>query len=124
MSAQMEAAITKMGGISGMAKQLAALGEVVEISPAYEGEIKGFTAYYIPCVFSLMSADIVLVVQDGAVAGLQTGAYSGGQEEKESGAFERRDLALPVPSLGELPGVLTVPEGETSALAFRSARLS
>lgn len=113
LSAQMEAAITKMGGISGMAKQLAALGEVVEISPAYEGEIKGFTAYYIPCVFSLMSADIVLVVQDGAIAGLQTGAYSGGQkEEAGSDAFDSVELALPVPSLGELPGTLTVPKGE------------
>ena len=115
MSAQMEAAAAQLGGLGAMAKQLAALGAAERIEPAYEGEIKGFKAFYIPCVFSVMSVDIVLVVQDGAIAGLQTGAYSGGQQEKEaeSDAFDSVELALPVPSLGELPGLLTVPKGES-----------
>ena len=113
MTAQMEAAAKMMGGIAGLAKPLAALGEVKEISPAYEGELKGYKAFYIPCVFSLMPADLILVVEDGAIAGLNTGAYSGGQNEQAaSGAFDSIDLALPVPSLGELPGTLTVPKGE------------
>ena len=114
MSAQMEAAAAQLGGLGAMAKQLAALGAAERIEPAYEGEIKGFKAFYIPCVFSVMSVDIVLVVQDGAIAGLQTGAYSGGQQEEkvESDAFDSVELALPVPSLGELPGLLTVPKGE------------
>ena len=53
-------------------------------------------------------------MQDGAVAGLQTGTYSGGQqeEEAESVAFDSIELALPVPGLGELPGTLTLPKGD------------
>ena len=114
MSAQMEAAAARMGGIAGLAKQMAALGTVAEIGSAYEGEIQKFKAFYIPCVFSAMSADLILIVQDGEIAGLQTGTYSGSikKEQDESGAFENTGLALPVPSLGELPGTLTLPKGE------------
>ena len=112
MTPQMEAAAAQAGGVAGLAKQLAALGTAKEIAPAYEGSLQGFTAFYIPCVFSAMSVDLILVVQDGAVAGLQIGTYSGGREEPaESGAVDSVELALPVPGLGELPGILTLPEG-------------
>ena len=42
------------------------------------------------------------------------GAYSGGQQVRTAGSGQPEliELALPVPSLGELPGILTVPEGE------------
>ena len=113
MTADMEAGIAQMGGIAGLAKQLAALGTPAEISPAYEGSSKGYTLYCIPCVFSTMSLDLILVVQDGAIAGLQTGTYSGGQkEEAKPETFDSIDLPLPVPGLGELPGILTVPNGD------------
>ena len=114
MSAQMEAAAAQLGGIEGLAKQMAALGTVVEIGSAWEGKVQTFKAFYIPCVFSAMSVDLILIVQDGAIAGLQTGAYSGKQkdEQAESGAFDSIDLALPVSSLGELPGTLTLPAGD------------
>ena len=112
MTPQMEAAMTRLGGIAAMAKQMAALGTLTGPVSVREGQVQGYRAFFIPCAFSVMPVDLILVIQDGAIAGLSTGAYSGGQEEKESGALERRDLALPVPSLGELPGVLTVPEGE------------
>ena len=114
MSAQMEAVATQLGGIAGLAKQMAALGAVVEIHPAYEGEIQGYKVFYIPCVFSAGSKDLILVVGDGAIAGLQIGNFSGDREEAkaESDVFDSIELALPVPSLGELPGVLTVPKGE------------
>ena len=113
MTDRMEAAAAQLGGIAGLAKQLTALGTPTEISPAYEGEAGGLKAFFIPCTFSLMPVDIVLVVQDGAVAGLQTGAYSGGKkEEAASGLFDSVELALQVPALGELPGVLTIPKGD------------
>ena len=112
-SVQMEAALRQMGGIAGMAKQLAALGTPENILPAYEGEAGGLKVFYIPCAFSAMQVDLVLAVQDGVIAGLQTGPYSGGKEEKtESDLYDNLELALPVPSLGELPGILTVPKGE------------
>ena len=114
MSPQMEAAAAQLGGIAGLAKQMAALGTVEEIHPAYEGEIQKYRAFYIPCVFSAMSVDLVLIVQDGMIAGLQTGAYSGKPEEAEAepDAFESIELALPVPVYGELPGILAMPKGE------------
>ncbi len=112
-SVQMEAALRQMGGIAGMAKQLAALGTPENILPAYEGEAGRLKVFYIPCAFSAMQVDLVLAVQDGVIAGLQTGPYSGGKEEKtESDLYDSLELALPVPSLGELPGILTVPKGE------------
>ena len=114
MSAQMEAAAAQMGGIAGLAKQMAALGKVMEIRPAYEGEIQKNKAFYIPCVFASMSVDLILVVQNGLIAGLLTGAYSGRTEEAkaEPDVFESLELPLPAAFLGELPGVLTVPKGD------------
>ena len=104
MTAQMQAAADQMGGIGGLAKSLAALGTAGEIGSAVEGELSGFKTFSIPCAFSLMPVDLVLVIQDGAVAGLQTGAYSGGKEEKtESDLFDSVELNLPVPTIGELP---------------------
>ncbi len=112
-SAQMEATLPLIGGIAGMAKQLGQLGTAEEIRPAYEGEIQGFKAFCIPCIFSVMPADVILAVQDGAIAGLSVGAYSGVKEEEtEPELFDSVGLALPVPGLGELPGILTVPKGE------------
>ena len=114
MSTQMETALVPLGGLAGMAKQLAALGTPDRIEPAYEGEIRGMKAFFIPCRFSAMPVDIVLGVQDGAIAGLSTAQYSGGKEEAkaENDAFDAVELALPVPGLGELPGILTVPKGD------------
>ena len=113
-SPQMETALNQYGGIGGLAKQFAPLGKPEKIDPAYEGEIQGYKAFYIPIVFSAMSSDLILVVTDGAIAGLMTGAYSGGKKEEmaENDLFDSIELALEVESLGELPGILTVPKGE------------
>ena len=114
MTAQMEQAAALSGGIAGLARQIAALGTVMKIGHAYEGELRGYKIFYVPCVFSVMPVDLLLVVQDGAIAGLQTGAYNGHREEDRpaSDAFDSIELDLPVPSLGELPGILTMPRGE------------
>ena len=109
----MEAAARQMGGIAGLAKQLAALGMPESVQPAYEAEMNGMKVFHVPCVFSAMETDLLLAVQDGAIAGLTTGAYTGGREENaDSGLYDSIELALPVPMLGELPGTLTVPKGE------------
>ena len=113
-SPEMEAALSQYGGIGGLAKQFASLGAPVKIDPAYEGEIQGYKVFYVPVAFAATSADLLLAVQDGVIAGIQPGAYSGGKEETpaESDAFDSIELALPVPGLGELPGTLTLPKGE------------
>ena len=114
MTAQMAAAVSQLGGIKGMAASLSRLGDIVETGSAYEGKLQGFKVFYGPCVFSTMSVDLILATQDGAIAGLSTGVYSGGKEEPaDTDDFDSIDLALPVPSLdGELPGTLTVPKGD------------
>ena len=114
-TAQMGAAIKQLGGLAGMAKQLAALGTPKTILPAYEGKVFGTKAFFVPCAFSVMRVDLILAVQDGAIAGLSTGVYSGdkaGEKDAASDQYDSLELALPVPSLGELPGTLTLPKGE------------
>ena len=113
-TAQMNAALTMYGGIGGLAKQFVSMGKPVSIDPAYEGEVQGYKAFFVPIVFSALSTDLILVVQDGKIAGISPGAYSGGGKEEpvESDSFDSVDLSLPVPSLGDLPGVLTLPKGE------------
>ncbi len=113
MSDQMNTVTAQMGGIGNLAKQLQALGTVKEIGAAYEGKMREFKVFFVPCVFSKMSADLILTVDDGAIAGLTTGAYKGGlDEDSSSDTYDSIELALPVVGLGELPGILTVPKGE------------
>ena len=109
---EVKTALDAAGGMKAVAMQFAALGEVKEIQPAYQKDIQGYQAFYIPCVFSTMSVDIVLVAQNGAIAGVQTGVFSGKQEESASSDLVSIELNLPVPALGELPGILTLPAGD------------
>ena len=111
MTRQMKMA-TARGGMKALADQLAALGAAERIGAAYEGEIRGYKVFYVPCAFSVKPADLILVTENGAVAGLQTGPYTG-DRQTESEAFDSLELALPVPALnGELPGTLLIPKGE------------
>ncbi|MBQ7183179.1 MAG: alpha/beta fold hydrolase [Clostridia bacterium] len=109
----MEAAAKQAGGIAGLAGQLKMLGSLREALPAYEGKLQGYKAFYVPCVFTVMPVDLILVTQDGALAGLVTGPYTGDREqETETGTFTSTALSLPAPPLGDLPGTLTLPKGD------------
>ncbi len=111
----MEAAAKQAGGIAGLAGQLKMLGSLREALDAYEGELQGYKAFYVPCAFSLMKVDLILVTQDGALAGLVTGPYTGDrvrETKTETEAFISTALSLPAPPLGELPGTLTLPKGD------------
>ena len=112
MTDLLESAVSSMGGFRGLAAALSQFGAIQKVESAYEGQLAGYTVYYVPCIFSNASADILVAVSDGALAGLQTGAYTGGGSAV-SEAFESIGLDLPVPALnGQLPGTLTLPEGE------------
>ncbi len=80
-TAQMNAALTMYGGIGGLAKQFVSMGKPVSIDPAYEGEVQGYKAFFVPIVFSALSTDLILVVQDGKIAGISPGAYIGDGKE-------------------------------------------
>ena len=110
---QMNATAAAAGGMKGLAASLAALGTLSETGAPYEGTLQGYRVFYVPCVFSVMPIDLIVVTEQGAVAGLTTGPYTGNREQAApSAAFDEIGLALEVPSLGELPGTLTVPKGE------------
>ena len=114
MTVQMQKAAAASGGMKGLAASLATLGKAEKISSAYAAEIQGYPAYHIPCIFTNMSVDLVLITDQGAVAGLTTGVYTGETEaQADADTFVSAELALPVPALnGELPGTLTLPEGD------------
>ena len=111
---QMKMAVTMSGGMKGIAGSLEALGTIETIGSAFQGEVQGMQAYFIPCVFSNAMVDLILVMDQGAVAGLTTGPYTNvSEEETQAEGIEEIELAIPVPALqGELPGTLTLPEGE------------
>ncbi len=116
LSARMEQAITENGGFRVLAQQLAALGKAGEISTAYEGKTAGMKSFRVPCRFALAERDIVLIPDDeGAIDGLVIDLYTGPEqaESAETRNYTELQLALPVEELnGELPGTLTIPEGE------------
>ncbi len=116
LSARMEQAITENGGFRVLAQQLAALGKAGEISTAYEGKTAGMKSFRVPCRFALAERDIVLIPDDeGAIDGLVIDLYTGTEqaESAETRNYTELQLALPVEELnGELPGTLTIPEGE------------
>ncbi len=114
VTSQMALSVALSGGWAKLAASLASLGTPAGIGPAYEGEYKGYRVFFVPCVFSAMSLDLIVVMEGEEIGGLVTGPYTGGQQEQAaSGRWESMDLSVPVPALdGELPGTLTVPEGE------------
>lgn len=116
LSEMMDQVVSGNGGFSAIAKQFAALGKLHETAPAYAGEISGMKMFRVPCRFSMAEMDIVLTLDgEGAIAGLVTDRYTGPakKENSEGRHYSETELFLPVPEMnGELPGTLTVPEGE------------
>ncbi|MBQ8081933.1 MAG: alpha/beta fold hydrolase [Clostridia bacterium] len=107
----MAQAVAASGGWQGLAASLAGLGQLQQRSPAYAGKLQGYTAYYIPCMFTEAAMDLILITDQGAVAGLSTGAYTGDRASALE-AYEQLPLSLPAPALdGALPGTLTLPKG-------------
>lgn len=113
LTAQMLQAISMYGGWKGMALSLtSALGTPVRIGPAYAGVLQGYQTWYVPCEMTALSVDLLLVTEQGTLAGISTGPYTGLPEENDC-AFESVSLDVPVPALkGQLPGTLTLPEGD------------
>ena len=135
LTPEMEKAVTASGGWAGLAKSLAVLGKPDRIGSAYEDTWRGMNVLRVPCTFSAAPADLVFVLENGAIAGLVTDVYTGESEtpteetenigskdETESAGnadaaeaqlFTEVSLSVPVPELnGELPGTLTIPEGD------------
>ena len=111
------AALQKSGGFAGLQKQLKGLGKLKETGPVLVRTIGEYTSYGVPCRFFLQKLNLVLNVdKEGRIAGIVTAEYEEGRAEEESSPaqenFREKQLNLPVEGLGELEGLLTLPENE------------
>ena len=126
------AALKKAGGFAGLQKQLKILGKLKETGPVLIRQIGAYTSYSVPCRFEKQKLNIVLNVDNkGRIGGIVTAEYEEGtannpqtsadaaEEETANNPQtsadaegEYREISLPLQAgdLGELPGILTLPE--------------
>lgn len=125
-------ALNASGGLAGLQASLKSLGELQSAGEPIVSEIGGYISYSVPCVFALQKLNLVLNVDgEGKIAGIVTAAYEENTvaESEEAGdAVERSEeigealpagitemeVSLPVDGQEgwELPGTLTLPEGD------------
>lgn len=110
-----------LGGFEGLQKQLMLLGEFSGVEDPEVSQISGYTAYSVPCEFSLQNINIIVNVDSqGQVAGIFTTEYS--QTSRTEGETEASlpsglsEVELTVPVAGHegwaLGGTLTLPSGD------------
>lgn len=113
-------ALEASGGLAGLQTSLKSFGEFQTAGEPIISEIMGYTSYSVPCTFELQKLNLVLNVDgEGRIAGIVTAPYTEGTVSGEdiSGKAEGiREIDLNIPVDGEagweLPGTLTLPEGE------------
>ena len=114
-------ALEPMGGFEGLKTQLQALGDFGGCGTPIVTESQGYTSYSVPCEFSVQNVNIqVSVDAQNRIAGIFTLEYTTGETaEGETLAslpsgLKEVDVKIPVEGTQgwELPGVLTLPEGE------------
>lgn len=116
-------ALKTSGGFAGLQSSLKALGELQSVGEPVISEVSGYTSYSVPCIFSLQKLNLVLNVDsEGQIAGIVTAAYEEGIAEGESELSSEElpekitetELSIPVEGHEgwDLPGTLTMPEGE------------
>lgn len=121
-------ALEASGGLEGLQKSLQGLGQLTLVGEPLVSVLGTYTSYSVPCVFALQKLNLVLNVDSqGAVAGIVTAPYEdkGAQEgvseaipeaEESISEAEIEEMALSVPvekpEGGQLPGTLTLPEGD------------
>ena len=111
------AALEPAGGFSGLQKSLKSLGKLRDMKPAYTYSTGEYTSFAVPCVFFLTKINIILNADsEGRIGGIVTGTYQEAQSEEETQeapAYTETELTLPLEEYdGELPGILTIPEGD------------
>ena len=110
-------ALEPQGGFEGLKEQLKVLGDFKGTGEPIVSEVQGYTSYSVPCEFSVQNVNIVINVDsENKVGGIFTAEYTAGGETQASlpSGLVEKDLNVPVPGKDgwELPGTLTLPEGE------------
>lgn len=125
---ELQSALEQSGGLGGLQASLKSLGELQSVEEPIVSEIGGYTSYSVPCVFSVQKLNLVVNVDsEGRIAGIVTAAYetaaddpAAAKEEEDPAdisipqGLTEMELSLPVTEREgwELPGTLTLPEGE------------
>lgn len=114
-------ALDAQGGFAALQEQLKVLGELKSIGEPAVSVVGGYTSYSVPCEFSVQNINLVINVNsENEVGGIVTAEYTGSsqaggetQTSLPSGLVEL-DVNVPVPGKEgwELPGTLTMPEGD------------
>lgn len=114
-------ALDAQGGFAALQEQLKVLGELKNIGEPAVSVVGGYTSYSVPCEFSVQNINLVINVNsENEVGGIVTAEYTGssqaGGETQTSLPSGLVELDVNVPVSGkegwELPGTLTMPEGD------------
>lgn len=114
-------ALDAQGGFAALQEQLKVLGELKSIGEPSVSVVGGYTSYSVPCEFLVQNINLVINVNsENEVGGIVTAEYTGssqaGGETQTSLPSGLVELDVNVPVSGkegwELPGTLTMPEGD------------
>lgn len=113
-------AMEAAGGLEGLQTSLEAFGTFQKSGEPIISEIMGYDSYSVPCTFELQQLNLVLNVdKEGKIAGIVTAPYmepASLEEERFENVTGIREIELKLPVAGEddweLPGILTLPEGD------------
>lgn len=75
----------------------------------------GYKTVCVPCQFEIQNLNLQISFQDGKIAGVLTAVYQEAQEEEETAeekGYTEKEIVLAAGDGMELPGTLTLPEGD------------
>lgn len=115
-------AMETSGGFEALQESMGMLGELKNMGEPAVTEAPGYVIYSVPCEFAAMKLNLTITVDgQGSIAGVTTAEYQDSSEEtadQEEEALPQglteTELSLPVSGHEgwELPGTLTMPEGD------------
>ncbi|MCI7814613.1 MAG: alpha/beta hydrolase [Lachnospiraceae bacterium] len=89
------------------------LGEMKETKTPFVIEQYGYLTVCVPCQFEVQSINLQISFLDGKIAGVLTAQYQEAEPETEKEAnFTEQEISLSIGDGMELPGTLTLPEGD------------
>lgn len=114
-------AMETAGGFEKLQESMQGLGELKKTGEPVVTEVSGYVVYSVPCEFASMNLNLAVTVDgQGKIAGVTTAEYQNPAEEADEQeaalpqGLTETELSLPVSGHEgwELPGTLTMPEGE------------
>lgn len=108
-------AMEASGGFGTLQESLKELGALQEAEEPLVQEVSGYVIYSVPCKFETMNLNLQVTMDgEGNIAGIVTMEYQGKEVEALPEGLTETELVLTLSSQKgwELPGTLTMPEGD------------